>query len=328
MVVETWLVPIIFIAADFDATSSGIVDLSFVKMVKLVKLLRLSRLAKLLRSVPELVIIMKGLGFAARSVAVFFLLWIVIIYIFAILLKELTQDTAVGRERFPSVPDSMNTLLLAGIIPEQTDIVNEMGRASWYLWPIIVSFIFLCSMTLMYMLVGVLVDVVKVIASSEIEAMNVSYLASSLREKMDQLGYNLQAHVEQAEFGKFITQPDIAKIIAGAGVDVVVMMDMMDVIYEDLEKNGSSGLSFENIVDIILNMRGANPATVKDVKEQLRVTKRMIAATESKLLQKMAGEFASLHSEIKMLMEDADNKRDEEEMAMYDDDDDDEEVQD
>eukprot|EP00930_Biecheleria_cincta_P014290 TRINITY_DN12363_c0_g1_i1.p1 TRINITY_DN12363_c0_g1~~TRINITY_DN12363_c0_g1_i1.p1 ORF type:complete len:869 (-),score=186.52 TRINITY_DN12363_c0_g1_i1:160-2766(-) len=325
MILETWIVPIIFIAANFDPASSGMVDLSFVKMVKLVKLMRLSRLTKLLRSVPELVIIVKGLGFAARSVAVFFLLWIVIIYIFAILLKELTSDTAVGSERFSSVPDSMNTLLLAGIIPDQTDIVNDMGKAGWYLWPIIVSFIFLCSMTLMYMLVGVLVDVVKVIASSEIEAMNVSFLASSLREKMDELGYSLEAHVEQAEFGKFITQPEIARIIAGAGVDVVVMMDMMDVIYEDLEKNGSSGLSFENIVDIILNMRGANPATVKDVKEQLRVTKRMVAATEHKLLQKMAVEFASLHHEIKLLAEDADNRHaDEEELAMFYDDDEEE----
>eukprot|EP00930_Biecheleria_cincta_P090011 TRINITY_DN7936_c0_g2_i1.p1 TRINITY_DN7936_c0_g2~~TRINITY_DN7936_c0_g2_i1.p1 ORF type:complete len:759 (+),score=148.15 TRINITY_DN7936_c0_g2_i1:75-2351(+) len=184
MTAETWIAPLVITALDLDVTSGGMIDISTVKLVKLVKIMRLSRLAKLLRMMPELVIIMKGIGFASRSVSVFLLFWIVIIYMFAILLTELTREFDIGQQHFPGVLPSMNTLLLAGVIPDQTRIVNDLGDASWYLWPIIVAFVLLCSLTIMYMLVGVLVDVVGVIAASEKEAMTVQFIASSLRQLM------------------------------------------------------------------------------------------------------------------------------------------------
>lgn len=71
------------------------------------------------------------------------------------------------------------------------------------------------------------------------------------------------------------------------------------------KKNGSDSLSFENMVDIILNVRGANPATVKDVREQLRVTKQMITFTKDALMNKIAEEFALINMEIKALRDEA-----------------------
>jgi hypothetical protein len=50
-----------------------------------------SFLALLRRSFPELMIIVKGLTFAARSVCVFSLLWFIITYAFAIILRQLTE---------------------------------------------------------------------------------------------------------------------------------------------------------------------------------------------------------------------------------------------
>ena len=57
--------------------------------------MRLTRLTRLLRSFPELMIIVKGLTFAARSVCVFSLLWAIITYAFAIILRQLTEGRAV-----------------------------------------------------------------------------------------------------------------------------------------------------------------------------------------------------------------------------------------
>eukprot|EP00930_Biecheleria_cincta_P090010 TRINITY_DN7936_c0_g1_i1.p1 TRINITY_DN7936_c0_g1~~TRINITY_DN7936_c0_g1_i1.p1 ORF type:complete len:868 (+),score=190.93 TRINITY_DN7936_c0_g1_i1:7-2610(+) len=310
MVSETWLAPIVITAAKIDVTSGGIVDISFVKLLKLVKIMRLSRLAKLLRTVPELVIIMKGIGFAARSVFVFVLFWMVVIYMFAILLTELTRDLDIGADRFPTVTKSMNTLLLAGVIPDQTGLVNEMGDSVWYLWPIIVCFVLLCSLTIMYMLVGVLVDVVGMIASSEKEAMTVQYVASSLRELMEELGYELDAGIPRDEFTKLLLEPEVTRVIAGIGADVIVLVDMLDIIYEDVARNGGDGLNFQDLVEIVLNMRGANPATVKDVKEQLRVTKQMLNATGDKLMRKMSGEFRYVLAEFQAVKEELRSKRD------------------
>lgn len=303
MVLETWILPIIILATKVNL--AGMIDLSMLKMVKMVKLLRLSRLAKILRAVPELMIVVKGIGFASRSVAVFSSLWTIIIYVFAILLRQLTQDEQVGKDYFPSVLDAMNTLLLNGIIPDQLRLVADLGHAQWYLWPIIVLFVLLCSLTIMYMLVGVLVDVVGVIAASEKENSTVGFLVTSLREHMDELGYNSGMALPQYEFTKLLLEPAVARTIASVGVDIVVLIDMLDVIYEDSTKIGSEGLSFENIVDIILNMRGANPATVKDVKEQLRVTKQIIQATKETLMRKITEEFAIVNTEIKALRDEA-----------------------
>jgi len=310
MVSEPWLAPIVITVGNIDVTSGGMIDISFVKLLKLVKIMRLSRLAKLLRTVPELVIIMKGIVFAARSVFVFVLFWMIVIYMFAILLTELTRDLDIGAERFPTVIKSMNTLLLAGVIPDQTELINAMGDSDWYLWPIIVCFVLLSSLTIMYMLVGVLVDVVGMIAASEKEAMTVQHVASSLRELMEELGHDLDACLPREEFTKLLLEPEVTRVIAGVGADVIVLVDMLDIIYEDVAKNGGEGLNFENLVEIVLNMRGANPATVKDVKEQLRVTKQMINATADRLLNKMSGEFTLLLAELQMVREEMRSKRD------------------
>lgn len=298
---ETWIAPLVITAMDLQITSGGASHIGTMKLVKLVKIVRLSRLAKLLRAMPELLIIMKGIGFASRSVFVFMLFWVAIIYIFAILLTELARDFDIGQRYFPGVASSMNTLLLAGVIPDQADIVNELGQSSWYLWPIIVTFVVLSSLTIMYMLVGVLVDVVGVIAAHEKETLTVQFIASSLRQHMQENGHNPEDALPRDAFTNLLCEPEVTTIITNAGVDVVVLMDMLDMIYEDVVRGGGDGITFEGIVEIILNMRGANPATVKDLKEQLRVTKQLINASGEKLLVKMAGEFSCLGQELKAL---------------------------
>lgn len=82
--------------------------------------------------------------------------------------------------------------------------------------------------------------------------------------------------LKRADFQKFIMQPDVAMIIQDVGVDVVGLLDMADMIYEDKVKKGR-GLEFPDFIDVVLNMRGTNPSTVKDVKQQIRFMKNEMA---------------------------------------------------
>merc|ERR1712232_1179668 len=120
------------------------------------RMLRLSRMVRLFRAVPELVVLMKGILVASRSVLVFFLLWIIIIYVFAVIFRQITDGDAIGDQYFETVPDAMNTLLLDGILPDTSQLVNDMAGANPILWPIVMFFILLSCVTIMYMLVGVL----------------------------------------------------------------------------------------------------------------------------------------------------------------------------
>ncbi|CAE8698418.1 unnamed protein product, partial [Polarella glacialis] len=273
IVADTWILTGVMWALDIRA-GSGMGGMSILRMIRLVKLLRLSRMARLFRAVPELVIIVKGLLFASRSVCIFFLLWGMIIYIFAVLFRQLTDGQTVGDQFFQTVPAAMNTLLLNGVFSDNADIIMAMTAETPYLWPIIVFFMALVSLTIMYMLVGVLVDVVGVVATSEKEGMAVSYIAQQLREELFRLGHKEDLQLTLNDFQNLVLEPGMIKIMTGVGVDVVVLADMLDLVHEDVAKKSPTGtMTFPDLVDVVLNMRGTNPATVKDCKEQIRVTK-------------------------------------------------------
>ncbi|CAE7347601.1 Scn4a [Symbiodinium pilosum] len=312
MVAETWILPLVFHLLGFkEEDLEGTVNTDLLRILRLVRILRLSRMAKLLRAVPELVIIIKGIGFAARSVIVFFMLWTMIIYVFAILLRQLTQSYDVGAKYFSSVSHSMMTLFLSGIVPNQANIINEMGVASWVFWLILVCFVLLASVTIMYMLVGVLVEVMTVISATEKEGMTVSYVASTLRQLMQQLNYSTEVPLSQREFQALLVEEEVDRLLSGMGVDVVALVDTADVIYEDMNKMGKN-MTFENLVDTILNLRGKNTATVKDVKEQARVIKSMVQQTLNANGNKVMEEFQVLRTELAALREEA-LRRDEDE---------------
>jgi len=297
MIIETWLIPITMLAAGIR-TSSGLGDASIFRLVRLVKLLRISRMARLLRSVPELMVLMKGVGAAARSVVVFLALWLIIIYVFGVLCRQLTDGDEIGNQYFRTVPEAMNTLLLDGLLPDNAPIVHAVTSASPILFPIWMIFILLACITLMYMLVGVLVDVVAVISCSEKESMTVGAVASELREAMENLGRDESSTMSRLEFQKLLMEPQIAKIVQGVGVDVVVLMDMSEIIFEDMEKSGHE-MTFHTFCDIVLNMRGHNVATVKDIKEHLRVTKAMIKESTSGPLAKVQTELLQMKDLLK-----------------------------
>eukprot|EP00931_Biecheleriopsis_adriatica_P042244 TRINITY_DN24085_c0_g1_i2.p1 TRINITY_DN24085_c0_g1~~TRINITY_DN24085_c0_g1_i2.p1 ORF type:complete len:818 (-),score=215.85 TRINITY_DN24085_c0_g1_i2:100-2553(-) len=307
MVMDTWIVPVVVYGFGVDLT--GLMDLSMLRVLRLMKILRLSRMMKLLRAVPELTIILKGVKFAARSVTVFSALWMMIIFVYAILMRQLTVSgmisETVGKAYFASVPESINNLLINGILPDHQEFIEQVGGSNPVMWPIVVFFFFLVSVTIMYMLVGVLVEVVGVIATSEKEGLTVSYLASEFRDKMEQLQYNPEAPLTQFELQKMLLEPEITIILAGVGVDVIALIDGLDMIYEDIAKIGMDTLDFEAILEIVLNMRGGNQASVKDVKEQIRITKSLVKGSQWAILEKLSTEFSTIHAELNALREEA-----------------------
>merc|ERR1712190_345836 len=165
-----------------------------------------------------------------------------------------------------------------GILPDTAGLVNDMAGADPILWPFIMGFILLASLTLMYMLIGVLVEVIGVIAVTEKEVMTVSAVASDLRDALEHLGTDTEKPFGKTEFQKLLTMPPVIGILQSIGVDVIVLLDMSDLVYDDIDKTGL-GISFPDFVDIILNMRGTNQATVKDIRQQLRFVKALIRDT-------------------------------------------------
>lgn len=90
-----------------------------------------------------------------------------VVYVFALILRQLCEGYGVGTQYFSNVPQSINNLLLYGIIPDQRNLVDAASTVGAWMWPLIVFFFFFVSITIMYMLVGVLVDVMRVTSATE-----------------------------------------------------------------------------------------------------------------------------------------------------------------
>merc|ERR1719424_2053468 len=113
-----------------DKDDSPLGNASVLKLVRLIRLTRMARMAKLLRAIPELIILIKGIVVASRSVVFTLMLLMIIIYFFAIVFRQLAADTDVGVEYFNPVPEAMFSLLLDGVLPDQGAIVRACADGS------------------------------------------------------------------------------------------------------------------------------------------------------------------------------------------------------
>jgi hypothetical protein len=104
--------------------------------------------------------------------------------------------------------------------------------------------------------------------------MVVSRLATEMRHVYTIEGRELSSPLLKEDFQKLLVTPACAFAATEVGVDVVAMLDFTDMVYDDMPAD--EGLSFEDFVNLVLSMRGTNPATVKDIKEQGKVFKAIV----------------------------------------------------
>merc|ERR1712232_1343725 len=87
------------------------------RTMRLMRLFRMCRMARLMRKMPDLMIIIRGVHLAARSV--FFTLVLIgfIVFVFAIAFRQLTRETDIGELYFATVLLAMSSLLLRAVLP-------------------------------------------------------------------------------------------------------------------------------------------------------------------------------------------------------------------
>lgn len=261
MVGETWIMTL-FVWIIGGGNSSALGNASILRLFRLLRLSRMARMARLLKAMPELLVLIKGMVVAMRSV--FFTLCLLggILYIFGIAFVQLMKDTPAGDLYFPKVPQAMDSLLLRGILPDESEMIDTVGEDGWVFKIIVLFYILLASLTVMNMLVGVLCEVVSVVSAVEKESLLVTYVKATLQHMLQTSGIDADGdqRIARHEFEALLELPGAAKAIQEVGVDVVGLMDFTDFIFKDGKE-----LSFPDFMDILLQLRGSNTATVKDV---------------------------------------------------------------
>jgi len=257
MVAETWIVTIIMF---FVGGSNGSSPMGNASILRLFRLLRLSRMARMLRSMPELMILIKGMVAAGRSVFFTLFLLIILLYIFAIAFTQLAKEDL--PQYFQGIPRSMWSLLMHGTFLDNLGpVMEDIGRAS-----IVYSFLFLCFIALaalmvMNMLIGVLCEVVSAVAATEKEDMSVSFVMQKMQSIITELDTDGDGNLSKREFIKILNNNEAVVALNEVGVDPVGLVDFVDHIFEDEQVE----LDFESFMNVVLQFRGSNTATVKDI---------------------------------------------------------------
>eukprot|EP00441_Pelagodinium_beii_P035171 CAMPEP_0197629462 /NCGR_PEP_ID=MMETSP1338-20131121/7298_1 /TAXON_ID=43686 ORGANISM="Pelagodinium beii, Strain RCC1491" /NCGR_SAMPLE_ID=MMETSP1338 /ASSEMBLY_ACC=CAM_ASM_000754 /LENGTH=832 /DNA_ID=CAMNT_0043200501 /DNA_START=18 /DNA_END=2516 /DNA_ORIENTATION=+ len=262
MVLETWLIPIVLKILNDDSAEEALRHFTILRMLRL---LRLTRIARLVRAVPEIMTLIKGIGAAMRGVASTVFLLFVILFIFAIIFKDQARNHEELREElFPTVWWSMWSLLmfatfLDGPAAIYTQIQRGMGRHMALLFLVV---IFISAFTVLNMLIGILCEVVTAVSESEKEEAHIAYLKNHLLDILECYDINDDNTIRKHEFDLLMRNLEFREAINNFGADFQDLQTLAEVLFV---KNNSDILSFQQLLSVVLRLKGGNAAQVMDV---------------------------------------------------------------
>jgi len=285
MVFDTWITSLILMFGSSEKGNRNFGNASVLRLLRLLRLFRVARMAKLLRAVPELLILVKGIGVATRSVFFTLVLLVVVIYVFGIAFTQLLKGEEAGEEFFDNVAHSMGTLLLHGcFLDEIITVMYALNNTNVVYAAVMILFVLFASLTVMNMLIGVLCEVVSAVSQVEKEEMLVNYVKLRMEQIMDSLDIDSDGMITKEEFRSIIQTPEACMALHEVGVDVVGLVDLCDIIYDNCQDQ----LSKTVLLETVLSLRGSNSATVKDMVDLRKVLVTQLAMTEDRLEEKLS----------------------------------------
>jgi len=147
-------------------------------------------------------------------------------------------------------------------------------------------FILLASLTVMNMLVGVLVEVVSVVSAVEKEQMEVNFVKTSLQNMLNNndIDSNKDSLISKSEFANLLSKPQAARALQNVGVDAVGLVDFSDYIFHG-DSDSDRELTFTDFIEMVLQLRGTNKATVKDIVDLRKFVRKELVRLEDIMLK-------------------------------------------
>ncbi|CAK8989614.1 Voltage-dependent T-type calcium channel subunit alpha-1G (Voltage-gated calcium channel subunit alpha Cav3.1) [Durusdinium trenchii] len=260
MIFETWAMPIYYAAS---GGGSGLASgTSVLRIFRIMRVLRTARMARLVRLMPELMILIKGMMVACRSVFFTLVLLLLITYVFSVAFMTFGRDSEIGDKYFGSMGDAVINLIMRLIFSDQADFFETASRESFVMGLLVLLFILFGSLTVMNMLLGVLVEAINTVSTIEREQLEVDFAKKALWELIskgdaDEDGDN---RISEQEFVNVLSKPQAVTALTSLGVDVEAALDYGKLLFEDGEP-----LTFGDFMKGILTLRGSNQTTVKDI---------------------------------------------------------------
>lgn len=261
MAFEDWIQPCIYLiyGAQPGGSLGQMMILRIFRISRVVRLTRIARIVRLLRGMPELMILSKALMLAMRSVGATLMLLVVGIYVFSIFFTEMLSGTEEGKGQFENVLQGMHTLLVYGILADQTDLINAMLETSVFHYAAILVYMLVVSIAMTDMLIGVISEIIESVAKVEKEQMrkeDVNHTIQRIRTMVDMDNSNT---VSKQEFGSMLRNEEVVHLIHNLEVDIISLVSFCDVIFE----NGDD-IHLDDFIMILMGFRGQEPVLKRD----------------------------------------------------------------
>eukprot|EP00930_Biecheleria_cincta_P029877 TRINITY_DN20733_c0_g1_i1.p1 TRINITY_DN20733_c0_g1~~TRINITY_DN20733_c0_g1_i1.p1 ORF type:complete len:609 (+),score=114.18 TRINITY_DN20733_c0_g1_i1:147-1973(+) len=267
VIFETWIIGLALSAIINDAKSFGIFS-----VFRLFRLLRLARMIRLLRKMPQLLVLVKAMAIAMKSVGWALVLLLAIVYVFAVAFALLLNgnDAQPGEFAYDyrTVPVAIRTLIGKGAFPDQFDdlngAMNVQGKTipGWGFYLLMVCYLVVSALGVMNMLIGMLCEAISVISQVE----NDELLFTNLRESLSRIMQETQADIDGSgcldkdEFTRLNEHAKWIQLMKEVDVDPIALFDLAEFEFES-----NSELTFADFMTLIMELRGTNQATVKDI---------------------------------------------------------------
>merc|ERR1711972_1283325 len=109
---------------------------------------------------------------------------------------------------------------------------------------------------------GILCEVVSAVSTVEKEELLLNFVKDELEFMIDECGLDVDGdgRIAKEEFETLVYKPKAARALRVVGVDIVALVDLQDFLFAD-----NNYMSFSEFMDLVLQLRGSNNATVKDL---------------------------------------------------------------
>jgi voltage-gated sodium channel len=257
MVVETWVLPFLGSGGPFAQLS----------ILRLLRLLRITRMARLMRAVPEMMVIIKGMVAATRTVVCTGALLLLVLYTFMILFTneyhqgntpddDLESDSA--KDYFGSMGKSMFTLFIMGtILDDVTNATNAIRNSKRTMMLVaFIIFILISSFMMLNMLIGVLVEVVGATADGERAKSVEANVREAIAQLFDSMDKDSNREISCSEFLSMREHKQVMDALADLDIQKAHFQLYAELFFRPAEEGGPTpSLSYEELCKLILRLR-------------------------------------------------------------------------
>jgi len=191
-------------------------------------------------------------------------LLIIVTYVFAIAFTQLASGTEMGTKYFDNVALSMYSLMVYGtFLDALSDFCNDVLAESPVCLVMVFIFICLSAMTVMNMLIGVLCEVITAVAETEREDILTTDVSEKMNAIVKEIDVNNDGMISVKEFQQILEMPKAIQALQDVDIEPTNVVDFADLFF--LDEGERIELPFEKFMDMILDLRGCNVATLKDI---------------------------------------------------------------